>query len=382
MSNIFYRAFEDRHRGSREEIKERLKVYLPFILPVSFLNANGTVLDLGCGRGEWLQLLQEHGVRGQGVDMDEGMLEACHSHGLKVEKGDALSHLKALPSDSLIAVTAFHLVEHIGFEALHRLVIDALRVLKPGGLLIMETPNPENIVVATKNFHMDPSHLKPLPPELLAFVPEHAGFERVKTIRLQESPTIRLQINLSLEDVLGGASPDYAVIAQKRTLQNDSDLLGQVFSQECGISSAQLVQRFDQQQVVRNQSMAQTAELAKQLQIHLHQLQVENRNLAYKVDLWGNQLIAVYSSRSWKITAPLRWVNFQLMRVKQDGLLTRVKALYRKIFPAQPPVSSNQALQRQLITTGIPETQLAQLTPHTKRQLLQLNEARKTSPRD
>ena len=68
MSNIFYRAFEDRHRGSREEIKERLKVYLPFILPVSFLNANGTVLDLGCGRGEWLQLLQEHGVRGQGVD--------------------------------------------------------------------------------------------------------------------------------------------------------------------------------------------------------------------------------------------------------------------------------------------------------------------------
>jgi SAM-dependent methyltransferase len=363
MSDIFYRAFEDRHRGSREEVKARLKVYLPFVLPVSDMHAEGLVLDLGCGRGEWLQLLKEHGVRGQGIDLDEGMLEACHAQGLKAEKGDALSFLKALPSDSVIAVTAFHLVEHIGFDAIRMLVLDARRVLKPGGLLIMETPNPENIVVATKNFHMDPSHLKPLPPELLAFLPEHAGYARVKTIRLQENPSIHLQNNLSLQDVLGGASPDYAVIAQKRIFQNDPEFLRQSFSQEFGISSAQLAERYDQQQFARQELISQ--------------LQTETRNLAYKVDMWGSQLAAVYSSRSWKITAPLRWVNFQLMRLKQDGLVSRLRALFRKFFPAHPPVASNQKLQRQLANIGMTDPQLAQLTPHTKRQLLQLHEAGK-----
>jgi O-antigen chain-terminating methyltransferase len=375
MSDIFYRAFEDRHRGSREEVKARLKVYLPFVLPVSHMHAEGLVLDLGCGRGEWLQLLQEHGVLGQGIDLDEGMLEACHAQGLKAQKGDALSFLQALPSDSVIAVTAFHLVEHIGFDAIRMLVLDAHRVLKPGGLLIMETPNPENIVVATKNFHMDPSHLKPLPPELLAFLPEHAGYARVKTIRLQESPSIHLQNNLSLQDVLGGASPDYAVIAQKRILHNDPEFLKQSFSEEFGISSAQLAERYDQQQVTRQQSLKQTEELVSQLQ-------TETRDLACKVDFWGSQLAAVYSSRSWKMTAPLRWVNFQLMRLKQDGLDSRLKALYRKIFPAQPPVASNQELQRQLVNTGIPDSQVAQLTPHTKRQLLQLHEAGKRRSKD
>jgi O-antigen chain-terminating methyltransferase len=250
----------------------------------------------------------------------------------------------------------------------------------------METPNPENIVVATKNFHMDPSHLKPLPPELLAFLPEHAGYERVKTIRLQENPGIHVQNNLSLQDVLGGASPDYAVIAQKRVLQNDPEVLKQIFSQEFGISSVQLTQRYDQQQVAR------TEELVSQLQIEtrnlarteelVSQLQIETRNLAHKVDVWGSQLAMVYSSRSWKVTAPLRWINFQLMRLRQDGLVGRFRALLRKIYPAQPPVASNQELQRQLVNTGIPDSQVAQLTPHTKRQLLQLHEAGKTSHKD
>jgi O-antigen chain-terminating methyltransferase len=369
MSDFFYRVFEDRYRGSREEIKARLRVYLPFVMPISDMQPEGVVLDLGCGRGEWLQLLQEHGVSGWGIDLDEGMLEACHSQGLKVEKGDALSFLQALPPESVIAVTAFHLVEHIGFDALRILVLDALRVLKPGGLLIMETPNPENIVVATKNFHMDPSHLKPLPPELLAFLPEHAGYERVKTIRLQENPGIHVQNNLSLQDVLGGASPDYAVIAQKRVLQNDPEVLKQIFSQEFGISSVQLTQRYDQQQVARTEEL-------------VSQLQIETRNLAHKVDVWGSQLAMVYSSRSWKVTAPLRWINFQLMRLRQDGLVGRFRALLRKIYPAQPPVASNQELQRQLVNTGIPDSQVAQLTPHTKRQLLQLHEAGKTSHKD
>lgn len=403
MKDLFYRAFEDRHRGTRDQIKARLKVYLPFVLPVCAMYPDGLVLDLGCGRGEWLQLLQEHGVRGQGVDLDEGMLEACHAQGLKVEKGDALACLQALPSDSMIAVTAFHLVEHIGFDALRKLVLDALRVLKPGGLLIMETPNPENIVVATKNFHMDPSHLKPLPPELLAFLPEHAGYARVKTLRLQENPDICSHQNLSLEDVLGGASPDYAVVAQKRTLRAEPESLAISFSQSYGISMAELAQRYGQQQASQHallaqqlaqtrHALAQTEALTAQLQLQLQQTQMETRYVAEQAASWGSQLTAVYNSRSWKITASLRWFNLQLMRLRQDGLIKRIKALFRKIFSTQqaaetthaavPPVESADPLQRLLVDAGMPEQQVEQLSPHTRRQLIQLQESGKTSPKD
>ena len=85
----------------------------------------------------------------------------------------------------------------------------------PGGLLIMETPNPENIVVATRNFYLDPTHQRPIPPMLLAFVAEYAGFARVKTLRLQESKELVNKGDVSLQDVFAGASPDYAVVAQK-----------------------------------------------------------------------------------------------------------------------------------------------------------------------
>lgn len=380
MNDLFYRAFEDRHRGTRDEVKARLKVYLPFMLPVASMHPDGAVLDLGCGRGEWLQLLQEHGISAQGVDLDEGMLEACHAQGFNVEKGDALGCLRAFPSESVIAVTAFHLVEHIGFDALRILVLDALRVLKPGGLLIMETPNPENIVVATKNFHMDPSHLKPLPPELLAFLPEHAGYARIKTLRLQESSGIHIQNNLSLEDVLGGASPDYAVVAQKRTRHEDADLLGECFSQEHGISTMQLAQRYGQQQVARHESLVKQVAITEAMIEQLQQALTETRNAAAQAEAWGAQLVAVYGSRSWKITAPLRWVKLQLTRIRQDGLIKRLKVLARKIFKVQQRIKFNGISQRRV--PGISEQQLTQLTPHTRHQLAQLDEVGKPKTKD
>ena len=92
-------------------------------------------------------------------------------------------------ADSLTVVSAFHVVEHIPFETLRQLVDEAYRVLKPGGLLILETPNSENLVVGTSSFYLDPTHQRPLPAQLLTFVVEYAGFERVKTLYLQEHST-------------------------------------------------------------------------------------------------------------------------------------------------------------------------------------------------
>ncbi len=148
MIDPFYRAFEEKHRGSRGLITERLHVYLPFIRPLLKIYGGGQAVDLGCGRGEWLELLTKEGFSPTGVDLDEGMLSACQQLGLPAVKADALDLLSETESNSQLVVSAFHVVEHISFEQLKTLVTQALRVLKPGGLLILETPNPENIAVA------------------------------------------------------------------------------------------------------------------------------------------------------------------------------------------------------------------------------------------
>lgn len=169
MNDGFYHAFEERFRGSRDLIKSRLRVYLPFVEPLRGLNKDAKAVDLGCGRGEWLELLQELKFDAQGVDLDDGMLKICREVGLKVQTIDAIAFLKKLPDASHVVISGFHIVEHIQFIDLQVLVQEALRVLMPGGILILETPNPENIIVGTSSFYLDPTHQRPIPPQLLSF---------------------------------------------------------------------------------------------------------------------------------------------------------------------------------------------------------------------
>ena len=241
----FYRAFEERHRGSREMIKERLTAYLPFVLHCQELYEECSVLDLGCGRGEWLELMQENGFTVLGVDLDEGMLEACEEKNLPVKNKDALETLRELPPESKCIISGFHIAEHLSFDALKEFVQESLRVLKPGGLLILETPNPENLTVGTSSFYLDPTHLRPLPPELLSFLPQHYGFERIKIVRLQESPALKEAPKISVDHVIGGVSPDYAVIAQKKANPRRMALFDEAFQKEYGITLHHLTARYE-----------------------------------------------------------------------------------------------------------------------------------------
>lgn len=244
-STDFYRAFEDRHRGPRELISRRLEVYRPFIQPLQDIYQPANAVDLGCGRGEWIELLQGAGFAPQGVDLDAGMLAACTERGLPVIQGDAIAHLKSLGDGSQCIVSGFHIAEHIAFDDLETLVIHALRVLKPGGLLILETPNPENVVVGASNFYLDPTHLRPLPPLLLSFLPEHHGFARVHTVRLQESAQIHKRSDIRMMDVLGGVSPDYAVVAQKAASPEVMARFAPPFATHYGIELQELADRYD-----------------------------------------------------------------------------------------------------------------------------------------
>ena len=246
MSDMFYRSFEDRHRGSVELIKSRLEIYLPFIYPFKKTNKQPKGIDLGCGRGEWLELLLENNFDILGVDLDEGMIKRCLERNLTVTKEDALSCLKNMESESLEIVSAFHFVEHVGFDSLRQLISEMYRVLKPGGLMILETPNSENLLVGTSSFYLDPTHQKPIPDLLLSFIAEHTGFIRTKTLFLQEPKNL---INpMGIHSILTHVSPDYAIISQKNASPKILDLFNSVFiGKEYGNRLLGLAEKYDSQ---------------------------------------------------------------------------------------------------------------------------------------
>ncbi len=241
----FYRAFEDRHRGSRATIKHRLESYLAFVRPLQLYYPQAKAIDIGCGRGEWLELLKENGLQGRGIDIDAGMLNVSRAYGLDVEQGDGIALLASLASQSVLVITAFHVVEHISFEQLQELTKEALRVLQPGGLLILETPNPENIKVASENFYLDPTHLKPIPSALLSFVTEYHGFTRSKIVRLQEQEGLSDQLYANIRHIIEGVSPDYAIVAQKDAPSDILSCVDDIFAQKFGLSFVELSEKFE-----------------------------------------------------------------------------------------------------------------------------------------
>lgn len=397
MSDSFYRAFEDRHRGSRELIKSRLQAYVPFIQALTSLYQPAIALDLGCGRGEWLELAGETGFDARGVDLDDGMLEACHEYGLNAENVDALEALRRTPDNSIAVVSAFHVVEHMPFDVARAVMAEALRVLQPGGLLLLETPNPDNLVVGASRFYQDPSHERPIPPELLRFAVEHTGFHRTKFLGLQEAPELHTASPVRLFQVLNDASPDYAVVAQKTASADVLSPFDGPFSNKYGVSLHTLAERYDgqvegriasvkalvseaearvattsdhiarrlarvEEQLVQQfaradariaqveaQVDAQASE-AKAAAVEAKRLAAEARERAIAAEtratvaeartLESNaQVQAMLLSRSWRITAPLRYAGSVFYRVRSavregrvaSGVKRRIKSVLRQM---------------------------------------------------
>jgi SAM-dependent methyltransferase len=218
-----YAAFEDAFRGDRALVRARCEPYLEFVRAVGAGSQDAPVLDIGCGRGEWLELLRDQGLVGRGIDLNSVFIDACRQQGLDVVEGDAIDCMRSMPSESIGAITSMHLVEHLAFEDVIRLLDEARRVLRPGGLILLETPNPENSSVASLSFYLDPTHRNPIPPETLKWIVGARGFdgatvERLTAMREIEAPPLladdvpgSTSVNVLLAAL--NAAPDYAVLA-------------------------------------------------------------------------------------------------------------------------------------------------------------------------
>ncbi|AQV96486.1 methyltransferase domain-containing protein [Cupriavidus necator] len=217
LIDAYYVAFEDANRGSREDIRAKLAVYDDWLDQVA--SAGGTVADIGCGRGEWLQLLGERGIAARGVDTNPVMVDLCRAQGLNAETGDAVGWLRAQPDASLAGITAFHVIEHLPFEYLYAMVVEARRVLVPGGRLLFETPNPENLLVGSHTFYHDFSHRNPVTPAAIRFLLSYHGFGDIGFVRSSPYPAeARVPGDDPLTERVNGhlcGPQDYAVIARK-----------------------------------------------------------------------------------------------------------------------------------------------------------------------
>lgn len=214
------RAFAERFRGSPEHVRDGQSAYLRWFPDP----ASGPVLDLGCGRGEFLDLLRERGIPAIGIESDPAMVEVARARGLDVRRGDAVAELRGAEDASLGGVVAFQVIEHLPFPRLLELLAVARRKLRPGGRLVLETVNVQSVFPWTRAWSMDPTHRHPVHPQTLGFLAEQAGFADVETVfcgpvdertRLEEGQDLDRESRNArrLNDLLF-APQDYALVAR------------------------------------------------------------------------------------------------------------------------------------------------------------------------
>jgi O-antigen chain-terminating methyltransferase len=219
LDSYKYVGFEDQFRGSRQEIRERAATYLPLF------DGAGDVLDIGCGRGEFLDLLREQGISGRGVDINDEMAALCRERGLNVTAGDALGYLLAQPDGSLGGLFAAQVVEHFEPGYLVRLLDAAYHKLRPGSKIVLETINPACWYAFFSSYIRDITHVRPLHPETLQYLLVASGFQRVEIryaapypeeSKLQLVPERARRLE-SGETGAAGLAPDAAAVINENT---------------------------------------------------------------------------------------------------------------------------------------------------------------------
>ena len=218
-----YTGFENRFRGSEDAVKIQLEEYLPFF------KKGKKVVDLGCGRGEFLDLLKSKWIDAEGIDINEQMVSICKDKGLSCRKGDILEQLIEYANGSLGGIFSSQVIEHLPPPYLKRLLELAFEKLEPSAPVVLETINPTSVFALVQIYHLDISHKQPIHPQALKYMLESSGFEDVqiqysapleeemlKTLPGADEHTALLNQNIDSLNKLLYAPPNYAAIGYKR----------------------------------------------------------------------------------------------------------------------------------------------------------------------
>jgi O-antigen chain-terminating methyltransferase len=219
LFNKLYIEFEDAFRGSKELLQQRQGYYIPWV-EQCYKKIQKPVLDIGCGRGEWLEVLSFFGIPSMGIDLNKEMVDQAQRSGATALYADALEYLESQDDASFSVISGFHIVEHLEFEKLVALLDAAHRVLAKGGMILFETPNPENLYVGACNFYTDPTHINPIPPITLEFLAKNRGFKEVSIERVHPAKDASYLSGENTEDVnaliyAATKAQDYAIIGYK-----------------------------------------------------------------------------------------------------------------------------------------------------------------------
>lgn len=208
-----YGRFAEKFRGPEEYVRKGQQFYLPYF------TACKDALDIGCGRGEFLELMREAGVNARGIDLSQESVELCLAKGLHAEKADLFTYLEELPDDALDGVFSAQVVEHLPPERLPDMIRLAAAKLRRGGVLAIETPNPECLAIFSTHFFLDPTHTRPIPHPLLAFYMEEYGLGRIEVHKLSAAVDSMPSLSQLPEDFRNAFFDglDYGIIGRKLT---------------------------------------------------------------------------------------------------------------------------------------------------------------------
>jgi SAM-dependent methyltransferase len=205
LDSFKYVGFEDLFRGSRDAISNRFASYVPLFA------GKHNVLDVGCGRGEFLELLRAAGVGARGIDLNHEMVELCRERGLDVVKADAVGYLSGLADASLDGIFSAQVVEHLKPSYLLRFLELTFEKLRPGGTLVLETLNPACWVAFFDSYIRDITHVWPLHPDTLKYLVLASGFTQAD---VQFRSPVGEEHKLRAIPVPAGAEDKLSVVAE------------------------------------------------------------------------------------------------------------------------------------------------------------------------
>jgi 2-polyprenyl-3-methyl-5-hydroxy-6-metoxy-1,4-benzoquinol methylase len=208
-ASMDYQAFSDRFRGSEDHVRENQRFYAT--------RFQGDVLDIGCGHGEFLEVMRETGVQAKGIDLSPESIAYCQAKGLNVEQADLFTYLVNQADHQLDGIFSSQVVEHLPVNAIPKMIELCAAKLRQGGLIAIETPNPACLAIFATHFYLDPTHVRPVPSQLLAFYLQEAGFGAIEVVERFPAADSFPELNELPEGVrnkfFGGL--DYVILARK-----------------------------------------------------------------------------------------------------------------------------------------------------------------------